>query len=135
MKKWSYYCWKIIWVIGLFLLTILSFDIENQIKDSSQFNYTPVYWSKFIIYFIWGMYLSLILIKKWSIKFNFPLFICVFVPCFFFSLIVPISAAFSISVPFLGVWFLKVIHSGMIEIVAGLTFMLSIFQNGKNESD
>ncbi|MEK9197961.1 hypothetical protein [Ureibacillus sp. FSL E2-3493] len=135
MKKSSIYFWKIIWVIGLLLLTMISFDIENQIKDSSQFNFTPVYWSKFIIYFIWGMYLSLILIKKRSIKFNFPLFICIFVPCFTFSLIVPISASFSISIPFLGVWFLKVIHSGMIEIVAGLTFMLSIFHSGKSDSD
>ncbi|WP_255553348.1 hypothetical protein [Psychrobacillus sp. INOP01] len=38
MKKWSTYIWKLIWVIGLFLLINISFDIKNQIKNSSHFD-------------------------------------------------------------------------------------------------
>ncbi|MFF2755633.1 hypothetical protein ACFVR1_18125, partial [Psychrobacillus sp. NPDC058041] len=97
MKKGSTYIWKLIWVIGLFLLTILSYDTKNQIKDSFTFHSDMIYWTRFIILFIWGIYLSLIFIKKWSFKINLPLLICVFIPCFLFSLIMPLSATFSIS--------------------------------------
>ncbi|QFF99297.1 hypothetical protein PB01_10925 [Psychrobacillus glaciei] len=125
MKKWSTYIWKLIWVIGLFLLTIISFDIKNQIKDSSHFY--MIDWTNFIIHFIWGIYISLIFIKKWSIKINLPLLICVSIPCFLFSLIMPLYA--------FGSWSLKVFSSNLIEIVAGLTWMLSIFNNSNSESE
>ena len=132
MKKWSTYIWKLIWVIGLFLLTIISFDIKNQIKNS--FNYDMISWTNSIIFFIWGIYLSLIFIKKWSIKINPPLLICVFIPSFLFLLIPPLTSTLSISIP-IGMWFLKAFNSNLIEIVAGLTFMLSIFNNSKSESE
>ncbi|MDW0114541.1 hypothetical protein QT711_15185 [Sporosarcina saromensis] len=132
MKKWSTYIWKLIWVIGLFLLTIISFDILTQINNSSHFNATS--WTSSIILFIWGVYLSLIFIKKWSIKINAPLFICVFIPSFLFSLIPPLTSTISISFP-ICMWFLKIFSSNLIEIVAGLTFMLSIFDNSKTESE
>ncbi len=66
MKKWSSYFWKLIWVIGLFLLTIISYDIKYQIKVISATTYSivPVFWANFIILFMWGVYLSLIFIKK-----------------------------------------------------------------------
>jgi len=132
MKKWSTYIWKLIWVIGLFLLTIISFDIKNQIKNSV--NYDMISWTNSIILFIWGIYLSLIFIKKWSIKINPPLLICVFIPSFLFWLIPPLTSTLSISIP-IGMWFLKAFNSNLIEIVAGLTFMLSIFNNSKSESE
>ena len=131
MKKWSTYIWKLFWVIGLFLLTIINFDIKNQIKDSS---FPMIYWTSFIILFIWGIYLSLIFIKEWSIKLNLPLLICVFIPCFLFSLIMPLSATFPISFTS-GIWLIKVLSSNLIEIVAGLTLMLSIFNNSISKSE
>ncbi|KGR79023.1 hypothetical protein [Ureibacillus manganicus] len=136
MKKLLPYLWKLAWVVGLFLLIIIGFDIEKQIQSysASTFNIAPNIWGFFIIHFIWGIYLSLILIKKWTFQINLPLLICVFLPCVLFSLILPISAITSMHFPF-GVWFLNVIPSGVIEIVAGLTFMLSIFNNIKSESN
>ena len=132
MKKWSTYIWKLFWVIGLLLLTIISFDIKNQIENS--FHFAMIYWTNFIILFIWGIYLSLIFIKKWSIKINLPLLISVFIPCFLISLIMPLLATFPISFPS-GIWLQKVLSSHLIEIVAGLTLMLSIFNSSisKNE--
>ncbi|MEK4486100.1 hypothetical protein MHH81_10990 [Psychrobacillus sp. FSL H8-0484] len=135
MKKWSTYIWKLIWVIGLFLLTIISYDTKNQIKDSFTFHSEMIYWTRFIILFIWGIYLSLIFIKKWSFKINLPLLTCIFIPCFFFSLIMPLSATFSISFSTGGMWLVKVLISNLIEIVAGLTFMLSIFSNSISKSE
>ncbi|WP_336825056.1 hypothetical protein [Sporosarcina sp. USHLN248] len=128
MRKWSTYIWKLIWVIGLFLLTIISFDSINQIKNTPYFDINS--WASSVIPFIWGIYLSLIFINKWSIKINPPLFVCVFIPCFLFSLIPPLTSTLSISFP-IGMWFLKVFSSNLIEIVAGLTFMLSIFNDTK----
>ncbi|MFF2754476.1 hypothetical protein ACFVR1_12115 [Psychrobacillus sp. NPDC058041] len=134
MKKWSTYIWKLIWVIGLFLLTIISYDTKNQIKDSFTFQTDIIFWTNFIILFIWGIYLSLIFIKKWSIKINLPLLICVFIPCFLFSLIMPLSATFQISFPSV-FWVIKVFSSNLIPIVAGLTLMLSIFNNSVRMSE
>ena len=130
MKKWSPYIWRLSWVIGLFLLTIISFDIKNQIKDSSHFS--MIYWTSFVFLFIWGIYLSLIFMKKWSMKINLPLLICVFIPCFLLSLIMPLSATFNISLPG-SIWLIKLLSSNLIEIVAGLTFMPSIFNNSINK--
>ena len=133
MKNIMPYLWKLAWVVGLLLLTIISFDIEKQIDSfsASSFNITPKYWASFLIHFIWGIYLSLILINNWTFQINRPLLICVFLPCIFFSLIIPISAITSISLSFGGIWFVKVLASRFIEIVAGLTLMLSIFNNKK----
>lgn len=53
MKKWSPYLWKLIWVIGLFLCTIVSFDIKNEIKvmSASTYRIAPVFWTNFITLF------------------------------------------------------------------------------------
>jgi len=70
LKKWSTYIWKLIWVIGLFLLTIISYDIKYQIKVISATTYSiaPVFLANFIILFMWGIYLSLIFIKNGPLK-------------------------------------------------------------------
>ena len=136
MKKLSPYLWKLAWVVGLFLLVIISFDIENQIDSysSSTFDIIPKVWANFFIHFIWGIYLSLIFIKKWTFQVNLPLLICIFLPCILFSLNFPIITLTSLGIP-LGGWTIKVITSGLIEIVAGLTLMLSIFNNKKSDSN
>lgn len=136
MKKLSPFLWKLSWVVGLFLLVIISFDIENQINSYSvsTFDIIPKIWANFFIHIIWGIYLSLIFIKKWTFQVNLPLLICVFLPCILFSLNFPISALTSLYIP-LGGWTIKVITSGLIEIVAGLTLMLSIFNNKKRDSN
>lgn len=135
MKKLKPYLWKLAWVVGLFLLTIISFDIQKQIDSysNSMFSLKPSYSAHILIHFMWGVYLSLLFIKKWTIRINLPLFLCVFLPCFLFSLILPVSMFTPISFPG-GVWFIKVASSGLIEIVAGLTLLLSIFDNKKSAS-
>jgi len=137
MKKWSSYLWKLIWVIGLFLLTIISFNIKYKINviSASTYSIVPVIWTNFITLFMWGVYLSLIFIKKWTIKINLPLLICVYLPCFLFSLFGPLTTIFSLSLPVGGIWFNKALSSNLIEIIAGLTFMVSIFNNFKSESE
>ncbi|MFJ7730806.1 hypothetical protein ACIQXF_02815 [Lysinibacillus sp. NPDC097231] len=127
--------WKLIWVIGLFLLTIISYDIKYQIKVISATNIVPVFWANFIILFMWGVYLSLIFIKKWTIKINLPLLICVFIPCFLFSLYVPLATFLPLSLPIGGIWFNKALSSNFIGIVAGLTFMLSIFNDSRSKNE
>ncbi|MEK5333164.1 MULTISPECIES: hypothetical protein [unclassified Lysinibacillus] len=137
MKKWSPYLWKLFWVIGLFLLTIISYEIKNEIKvmSDSTFSIAPVFWTNFITLFMWGVYLSLLFIKKWTININLPLLICVFTPCFLISIFLPIATILPLALPIGGVWFSKVISSYFIEIVAGLTFMLSIFNNLKSDRE
>ncbi|HWL24308.1 MAG TPA: hypothetical protein VNR38_11270 [Ureibacillus sp.] len=135
MKKLIPYLWRLAWVVGLFILTIISFDIEDQIDSFSTatFNIMPNIWANFLIPFIWGIYLSLILIKKWAFRINLPLFLCVFLPCMLLSLIFPLSFLTSFHFPIGLGWIIKIMSSGLIEIVAGLTLMLSIFNSNNNE--
>lgn len=53
MKKWSPYLWKLIWVIGLFLLTIISYDIKNEVRvmSASTFSIAPVFWTNLFLSF------------------------------------------------------------------------------------
>lgn len=103
--------------------------------SDSTFSIAPVFWTNFITLFMWGVYLSLLFIKKWTININLPLLICVFTPCFLISIFLPIATILPLALPIGGVWFSKVISSYFIEIVAGLTFMLSIFNNFKSDCE
>lgn len=134
MKKIWPYVWKIIWFVGLVILTIISYNIEQHLSNKVLYNVTPLNWSHFIIHFIWGIYLSLICINRWKIQFNFPLFICVFIPSFVLSLYLPLTSVSIINIP-VGMWFAKVYSSGLIEIVAGLSLMVSLFYPAKNEKE
>lgn len=134
MKKIWPYVWKIIWFVGLVILTIISYNIEQYLSNKVLYNVTPLNWSHFIIHFIWGIYLSLICINRWKIQFNFPLFICVFIPSFVLSLYLPLTSVSIINIP-VGMWFAKVYSPGLIEIVAGLSLMVSLFYPAKNEKE
>ncbi|MFC5560126.1 hypothetical protein ACFPN4_13720 [Ureibacillus thermophilus] len=136
MDKVLSYGWKIFWIIGLFILTIISFDLKHQIEEGINYRIEGYLWYIFFMHFIWGIYFSLICIKKWKFQFNFPLFICVFLPCLIFSLIVPVASITTHTLPF-GQWFLKIYSSGLVEMAAGFTLMISIFygtnkRNGHN---
>lgn len=72
ITKWQSSLLKSLWVIGLIILANLAFNVENQmsIEAKATFNPFPVLWLKPILSIIFGLYLSLIFINKWSIKLN-----------------------------------------------------------------
>ncbi|MGG0656991.1 hypothetical protein [Rummeliibacillus pycnus] len=67
-SNWLSYFWKFLWVVGLIFLSNLSFNYENQIQQTARetFSLIPVIWSKLFISILFGLYISLIFVKKWS---------------------------------------------------------------------
>lgn len=147
MKKtyWISYLLYTLWVIGLIILAIISVNYENQIQQTSRetFNLIPVIWSKLFISIIFGLYISLVFVKKWSFSINPPMLWCVAIPCIIISFAFPIVATFS-SVNYLpeilasspiSFGLQKIFSTNVFGIIAGLTIILSLFNaqpNNKN---
>lgn len=131
------YLIKFIWLIGLIALAIIAFHLDNQIQQSASETYSllPVIWSKLVISIIFGLYISLILVKKWSIKLDFSLLWCVAIPLLILSVAFPILASLSLSghlseiVESSPITFglQKIFSMNIVGIIAGLTIILSFF--------
>jgi hypothetical protein len=148
MKKsnWLSYFLKILWVVGLIILAIISFNYENQIQQtaSETYNFIPVIWSKLFISIIFGLYISLVFVKKWSFSINPSLLWCVAIPCIILSFAFPIFVTLS-SVDYLpeiitsspiSSGLQKIYSTNVFGIIAGLTIILSLFNaqpNNKNQ--
>ncbi|KAB2329978.1 hypothetical protein F7731_21180 [Cytobacillus depressus] len=141
MKKgsWSSYFLKILWVIGLVILTTIIFNYENQVQQFSMdtFNLIPLFWFKFIISIIFGIYISIIIVRKWTFKFHASLFWCVAIPCLLLAIAFPLIITFSSLIPE-SIAYSKVFQwiphpptSNIFGIVTGLTFVLSFFSSTK----
>ncbi len=65
--KWSTYLWKLLWVFGLVLLSSIIVHFENQVRYivNATFNFSLLIWSNLIFSIIFGIYISLIFVKKW----------------------------------------------------------------------
>lgn len=139
-SKWLSYILKILWVVGLILLAIISFNYQNQIQPSETFNMVPTIWTEPLISIIFGFYISFIVVKKWSLSVNLSLLWCVAIPCLILTLslpilvtlssvgyfnTIPITASFSFA--------LQKIHStNAFGMIAGLTIILSLFNSKAN---
>src|SRR3954471_22546593 len=148
MKKsnWLSYFLKILWFVGLIILAIISFNYENQIQQtaSETYNFIPVIWSKLFISIIFGLYISLVFVKKWSFSINPSLLWCVAIPCIILSFAFPIFVTLS-SVDYLpeiitsspiSSGLQKIYSTNVFGIIAGLTIILSLFNaqpNNKNQ--
>ncbi|SES42887.1 hypothetical protein [Psychrobacillus sp. OK032] len=138
-KNWSPYVWKLLWTVGLIVLLIISYKLELQVKNhvATTFKMLPIIWFQFIASFILGIYLSLLFIKKWSVKWNWSLIVCVTIPFLIISIYLPITITFvqniaqdpnNYSVPF-PFWLMKINTYGIPAIVAGLTLIIGLFSN------
>lgn len=138
-SNWVSYFKKLVWVIGLIILIIISFKYENQIQQTAneQFNFPPVIWTKLIISLLFGLYISLVLVKSWSISINSSLLWCVAVPCLVvtisFPILVTLAAADHLPDMISGSPILidlqKIYSTNILGITAGLTMMISLFNN------
>ncbi|TQR19320.1 hypothetical protein [Psychrobacillus vulpis] len=136
-KNWSSYVWKLLWAVGLIALLIISYDLEIKVKNhvATTFRPLPYIWFQFIASFVLGIYLSLLFIKVWLVKWNWALILCVTLPLLiiasYFPIIVTTFESTSLdpnnySVPF-PYWMMKVNLHGIPSIVAGLTLMVGLF--------
>ncbi|MFF5399802.1 hypothetical protein ACFY5J_21035 [Peribacillus butanolivorans] len=142
--NWSIFFLKLIWVVGLFGLVLIGYQLEliiNQKVDET-FNILPLYWFHTTVPFLFGLYISLLFVKGWSFRINPPLFLCVTVPCLIISFYSPVAytvvsnttsaSSFSVPIPF---WLYEINSYGIASIVAGLTFIVGLFgvtQQSKN---
>lgn len=131
--NWSTYVMKLFWGVGLFVLIFSSstLGMSVQKKAESTFIIEPLFWFDSIVPFVFGLYLSLLFVKGWTVKVNKPLFLCVTIPCLILTLYVPsvYTFPFSPSVEYLPdpYWLLSKDSFRIIPIVAGLTLLPSLF--------
>ncbi len=137
MKKfnWLTYFWKIIWVVGLIILSNLSIYFDNYAKQiaNDTFTFIPLLWTYSIISLIFGIYVSLIFVKKWSFKINHSLLWCVSIPCLLISFCYPIISILGsiegVSFSFIPNWLIRITSLEVFGIIAGMTLTLSIFKS------
>lgn len=136
-EKWLPYIWKLLWTAGLIALLIISYKLEQKVKFYAATNFDMLHfiWFKFIANFVLGVYLSLLFIKRWSVKWNWSFIVCVTLPFLIISIYLPLAFTFaqnlasdsnSFSVPFPN-WLMTITTYGIPAIVAGLTLMLGLF--------
>ncbi|WP_312114913.1 hypothetical protein [Brevibacillus reuszeri] len=104
------------------ILGYIDYRSGYAIKDyaSSTFSYNLVVWYEVGAMFLFGIYLSFLFIKRWSLQVNFPLLFCVCIPCLLLSVIVPFELSNLFSM-----W--KIMSNGIISLVAGFTLPLGLF--------
>lgn len=90
---WSQFVLKFIWLLGLVLLTYLTFVYEQSIKAyvSSTYNSIPLLWFWAGSMFLIGMYLALLFVRSWTFQVNLPILLCVCFPSLLLTLCAPLN--------------------------------------------
>lgn len=130
MKKFkgSTFLWKLLWVIGLIILSLIILNLETQVRSyvDSTYIFSLIVWVNLINSIILGIYLSLIFVKKWSLNINPTLLWGVSIPCLFISIFFPIMITLGKSISY---WVIQISTFEVFGIVSGMTFILSFFSN------
>ena len=127
--KWSTYLWKLLWVVGLIILSSIIVNFENYARNlvESTYDFTLLNWSNLIDSIILGIYISLIFVKKWSLNINQTLLWCVSIPCILISFFYPIMIV--LGKPEIQYWIIQISTLEVFGIVSGMTLILSFFSN------
>ncbi len=141
-SKWTPYFWNLSWVVGLIILAIINLNILNPFKQiaNDTFNLIPLLWANLLVSIIFGIYISLIFIKRWRLNFNSALFWGISVPSILISFSYPILATFSsifdnLTFSFIPYWLIKISNLGVFGNIAGLTLILSIFNTQSQDKN
>lgn len=140
-SKRSLYFWKIVWIIGLIVLAYLSLNVEDYLKQVAHETYNPfaLYWYNSLDSVIFGIYISFIFIKKWSLNVNTTLLCFVFIPSLLITFCFPILVMFDgwgvFSISFIPYWLIRISYVEVFGTIAGLTLMLGIFTNQLRRRD
>ncbi|MFF2754903.1 hypothetical protein ACFVR1_14270 [Psychrobacillus sp. NPDC058041] len=141
-KNWSPYVWKLLWVVGLIALVLISYHLENKVRNHVAITFQPlsIFWFMPTAYFVFGIYISLVLVRDWTFKWNWPLVVCVTIPLLIIAFYSPVIYTivqsissdnnFSLPIPF---WMMKINSLGIPSIVAGITLMVGMM--GKKKED
>lgn len=142
-NNWLSYFWKVLWIIGLIILARFSFSYEIQIKQSTNetFSLIPLIWFKLIVSIVFGLYLSLIYVKKWTFNINPSLLWCISIPSLLLSFTYPTLAYVKdlpevIANSSILYWLINVTSSSNVfGIVAGLSLIVSLFNSSQSYED
>ncbi|MFP3919809.1 hypothetical protein U5N28_18550 [Lysinibacillus telephonicus] len=127
--KWSTYLWKLLWVVGLIILSLIILNFENQVRNfvDATLYFSLIFWFNLISSILFGIYISLIFVKTWSLNINTTLLWGVSIPCILISFFYPIMLTLGkAGVPN---WIIQISTSEVLGIVSGMTLILSFFSN------
>ena len=138
---WSKYVWKLLWIVGLFAIIIISYQLEQSIRQhvATTFNMLPYFWFHSIVPAVFGAYIALLFVKAWSVKLDLAIILCVTIPCLLIAFYGPViftivlnttSTPDSNNVP-IPLWMHEVNSIGIPSVVAGLTLIVGLFGGTK----
>ncbi len=140
-SQWSKYVWKLLWIAGLFAMIIISYQLEQSLRNhvATNFNPLPLFWFHTIVPAVFGVFIALLFVKSWSVKLNFPLILCVTIPCLLIAFYSPVILTIvqnttatpdSYTVP-IPLWMHEINSNGIPSVVAGLTLIVGLFGGTK----
>ena len=136
----SLYFRQIVWIIGLIVLVSLSLNVEDYLKQvaGETYNPFPLYWYSSLDSFIFGIYISLIFLNKWSFNVNTTLLCFVFIPSLLITFCFPILVmlnGWGVSIAYIPYWLIRVSQVEVFGIIAGVTLILGVFTNQLQRTD
>lgn len=121
----------------------MNYDMKVNNYASETFSVNAIVWYHLIASILFGFYLSLLFVKKWSFTFNPSLFWCVTIAGMLLLFSYPILTTFAsfdslpeilnnIRLPF---WLLQMSATNLLGIVVGMTLILSCFSAQSNNEN
>nr|WP_106779232.1 hypothetical protein [Lysinibacillus timonensis] len=134
LKRWQYFL-KLGWIIGLVILANISLTVKDILLQMAKetFDGYPLIWLNLLVPFIFGIYISFIFIKQWTLNVNTTLLWFVSIPSllisFCFPILVLLEKNWAISFSLIPSWLIRISSMEVFSIVAGFTLLLSMFEN------
>jgi hypothetical protein len=80
MKTGTKYLLYLLWTIGAYFVILGVNHFQHIIRVTSGYTYRPMLMQSFFVYFVFGLYIGILFVRRWQFRFNLPLLICVFLP-------------------------------------------------------
>lgn len=134
---WMKYLLRVVWLIGLLLLSLVYFHYAQVVKgiESKTFNVSPLLWFYAYAPLLMGAYFGLLFVKGKSPKLGDPLLLCVCLPCILFTLYPPVFSTITLSMggnlAYFPTEIVRITNTGIVPFIAGTTLVAGLFGENK----
>ncbi|KXH80745.1 hypothetical protein [Sporosarcina sp. HYO08] len=134
-RSWMKWLWPILWMVGLVII-LFAFSHFGQVvaeQTARTFNMAAKVWFETIVPFAAGLYLSLLCVKDWTFRPNWPTLLLITLPCLLITFYPPVVFSLStttIHFP-LPLWLFEFGLSRILPIAAGLSLVMGLFWGSK----
>jgi hypothetical protein len=120
----------LLWFVGFLILVLIMNRLHTSAEHmvATNLTITPQVWADTFIAIVFGAYLSILSVKRWTLSVNRSLLLWVTFPCAAVALYFPIGFSFTWQIPFHLPLFVSDLNYGdFASIVTGFTLMRGLF--------